>query len=144
MGFEDDTEIQQAIRFNADAGPDDCIMLIIKQREERDEAKNMDAARAWSEVLQEQVETTRNEDAVNRFELATMEELSASVFSTSVVLNTRPMRCEISRAHIRKHFTVFSSLNKNSEVSWCDLVELAESWKTRELRVSDLESTISE
>ena len=149
MGFEDDTEILQAIRSNAGAGPDDCMMWIIKQREEQDEAKKMDAARARSEMLREQVESTRKEDTLNRFEQATMEELSASIFSTSVVLKHAANELRNLKSSHSQILYRFLKLEQKivkwyKDVSWCYLVELGESWKSRELSVCDLESTISE
>lgn len=149
MGFQDTTEIMQAIRYNASAGPDACMMWIIKQREEQDEAKKMDAARARSEGLREQVELARKQDDIDRFERATMEELAASVFSTSVVLKHASSKLQnLKNTHSQVLYNFLKLEEKivkwYKDVSWCYLVDLAESWKSRELCESDLKSTMSE
>ncbi len=149
MGFENKIEILQAIRSNPNAGPDDCMMWIIKQREEQDEAQKMDAARARSEDLREQIEMTRKQDDIDRFERATMEELSACLFSTSVVLKRAGSELQSLK---ETHSTTLHNFLKlegkivkwYNDVSWCYFVDLAERWKSTELCVSDLESTICE
>jgi hypothetical protein len=149
MGFENETEILQAIRSNPNEGPDDCMMWIIKQREEQDEAQKMDAARARSEDLREQIEMTRKQDDIYRFERATMEELSASLFSTSVVLKHAASELQsLKKSHSTTLYNFLKLEGKilkwYNDVSWCYLVDLAERWKSTELCVSDLESTICE
>ena len=90
MGFQDETEIMQAVRSNAGSGPDDCMLWIINQREEQEEAKKMDAARARSEELRQEATVARIKGAKERYEKSDMEELSTKLFSSSIVLKHAP------------------------------------------------------
>ena len=149
MGFQDETEIMQAVRSNAGSGPDDCMLWIINQREEQEEAKKMDAARARSEELRQEATVARIKGAKERYEKSDMEELSTKLFSSSIVLKHAPDGLLILKQTHANVLYKFLQLEQNlvkwyKEVPWCYLVDLAQRWKDTQPCAADLESTITE
>lgn len=151
MGFQNEIEIRQAIRCNVGGGPEECMMWIIQQREEQDEAKKIDEARVRSEELRQQATLARRRHAREQFDAArTVDELTQTLFPTSIVLKyaSKDVLHNCKKAHPCLLYK-FLQLEQNiikwyNEVPWCYLVDLAERWKRTKPSAFDLESVISE
>mmetsp|Transcript_29990 Transcript_29990/g.45471 ORF Transcript_29990/g.45471 Transcript_29990/m.45471 type:complete len:457 (+) Transcript_29990:68-1438(+) len=143
MGFEI-REIEQAIIAKqqeqcGNVSVDDCMMWIVWQREQHDEAQKMDQVRAVSEFSQNETNQKQKQETVRR-QLDTnvttnIQQWTKDFFPSSIVLSAAAEALTKIYNTNRKVLVEFCNLEQKiiswyRTVPWCYLTELAQQWRT--------------
>lgn len=143
MGFET-REIEQAIIAKqqeqfGNVSLDDCMMWIVWQREQHDEAQKMDQVRAISESSQSEINQKQKEETAHR-QLDTtittnIQQWTKEFFPSSIVLSAAAEALTKIYNTNRKVLVEFCNLEQKiiswyRTVPWCYLTELAQQWRT--------------